>query len=72
MTTSLLAQDDLAKTLARDPQGIVLRDLRRQLLEGRAVWTASRPGHGIDVAARAYDAALAALPDLWKAQQRSK
>ena len=67
-----LAQDDLAKKLARDPQGVTLRDLRQRLLQGRALWSASRSSHGSDVAARAYDAALAALPDLWKAQQRSK
>lgn len=72
MIDSFPDQDDLAKKLARDSQGIALRDLRRQLLEGKTLWIASRPGRGNDVSTRAYDAALTALPDLWKAQQRSK
>lgn len=61
---------DLAETLRCDKSGAAMMEIQRSLKTGRSDLMRHSDGANLELAAKAYDAGIALLPELWRLEQR--
>lgn len=60
----------LAETLRSDGSGTELRRMQRELRANRDALNGQTDVANLEAAAKAYDAGIALLPELWRLEQR--